>query len=105
MEPRGDRGDLSVMLDIDAEDVEDALEWVLLWKERMDDTDDEVEFRPPRPRPAGRRYEACGVSGPGEREVRFGGGVPRFTGLYAMLPLEFLRVPYPERELNPFWKL
>jgi hypothetical protein len=30
MELRGDRGDLRVMLDIDAEDVEDALEWVLL---------------------------------------------------------------------------
>jgi hypothetical protein len=30
IEPRGERGDLRVMLVIDAEDVEDALEWVLL---------------------------------------------------------------------------
>ena len=43
----------------------------------MEDTDDEVEFRPPRPRPDGRRYDVCGVNGPGEREFRFGGGVPR----------------------------
>jgi len=78
IEPRGERGDFNVMLDMDADDVEEAFECVLLWKERMEDTDDEVEFRPPRPRPDGRRYEdVCGVNGPGEREFRFGGGVPR----------------------------
>lgn len=51
----GERGDLSVMEDMEAEEVEEALEWVLLWKLRTEETDDEVEFRLPRPRPEWRR--------------------------------------------------
>ena len=55
MEPRGDRGDFKLIDDIDAEDVDDAFECVLLWNDRMEDTEDEVEFRPPRPLPDERR--------------------------------------------------
>lgn len=73
IEFRGERGDL--MEDKDAEDVEEAFEWVLLWKERIDETDEEVLFRPPNPRPDERRYEECGVWGCGDRDVRLGGGV------------------------------
>lgn len=51
MEPRGERGDFNVTDETDADDVDDAFEWVLLWNDRMDETDEEVEFRPPRPRP------------------------------------------------------
>lgn len=73
---RGERGDLRVTEEMDADDVEEALEWDLLWKERMLETEEDVEFRPPRV--PERRYDDLGVSGCGEREFRLcGGGVAR----------------------------
>lgn len=55
MEFLGDRGDFRVMLFSDADDVEEAFECVLLWKERIEDTEDDVEVLPPSPRPEERR--------------------------------------------------
>jgi hypothetical protein len=63
--------------DIDAEDVEDAFECVWLWKDRMDETEEDVEFLPPARRPEERRYDDRGVCGCGETELRLGGGVLR----------------------------
>ena len=51
---------------MDAEDVDDALEceWWCRGIERIDDTDEDVDFRPRSP-PLDRRYEERGVSGAG----------------------------------------
>lgn len=58
-------------MEAEAEEVEDALEaecrcW---WMLRMEDTEEDVDLRPRRPEE--RRKDECGVSGDGEREVRF----------------------------------
>lgn len=56
---------------MDADDVDDALECEWWWcgMLRIEDTEDEVDFRPRRP-PEERRYEERGVSGAGEAESR-----------------------------------
>jgi hypothetical protein len=56
---------------MDIEDVEDAFECEWWWCgiERMEDTDEEVDFLPRRP-PEERRYEERGVSGAGLAERR-----------------------------------
>lgn len=56
---------------MDALDVEDALEceWWCRGIERMDETDEDVDFLPRRP-PLERRYEERGVSGAGLAERR-----------------------------------
>jgi len=81
------------MDDIDAEEVDDAFECVLLWNDRIDDTDDDVEFRPFRPLPEARRYDERGVCGCGDSEFLLGGGVVRCVVMYGALPLELRRTP------------
>ena len=94
---RGLLGDLSVTLEIDAEDVELALECVLLWKLRIELTELDVELRPPSPLgPLLRRLKLDrGVWGCGLRLLRFGGGVDRCVVMYMLEPREFLRMPPP----------
>ena len=59
------------------EDVEDAREcdWTW-WSDRMDETEEEVDFLPRRPADE-RRYEERGVTGIGERDFRLLGVVAR----------------------------
>lgn len=66
------RGFEMPMADEVLEDVEDVLECVWTWCiERIEETDDEVDFRPRRPAEDRRYTEERGVRGaPGEREVR-----------------------------------
>ena len=47
---------------------------------RMDETEEEVDFRPRRPADE-RRYEECGVRGTGERDDRLWEAI-RVRGLY-----------------------
>lgn len=96
MEFLGERGDFRLILFNEADDVEEAFEWVLLWKERIEDTEDDVEVLPPSPRPEERRY-GLGVSC-GEREFLLGGGVLRWAAGYRTFPREFLRAPLLVRE-------
>jgi hypothetical protein len=55
------------------EDCDEALEWpVCRGKLRIEDTEEEVDFRPRRPAPEDRRRDVLprGVIGEGDREVR-----------------------------------
>ena len=72
-----------MILVIDAEEVDEALECDLLWKDLIEDTEEEVLFRPPSPRTDDRRYEECGVNGCGDIEFLFGGEL-RATGPFKL---------------------
>lgn len=57
---------VSMLLD----EIEEAFEWARVWWIlRMEETDEDVDFRPRRPTEE-RRYDPRGVIGDGEREFR-----------------------------------
>ena len=70
MEAEPDPWAFVLLVVIEADDVDDALEceWTW-WMLRTDDTEEDVDFRPRRPA-LERRYEDRGVNGEGERELR-----------------------------------
>ena len=66
--------------ELEVEEVEEALECVWTWwMLRIEETDEEVDFRPRRPMVLAEewRYDERGVSGAGEREARLRGVVTR----------------------------
>ena len=75
MEPCGERAavdEAGLGADVDVDEVDEALECVCTWwMLRMDETEEEVDFRPRRPPDERRKLDECGVRGTGESETRW----------------------------------